>query len=327
MSTEPLLPIVPKLSASDAIVKRIDILSEEVWERTISRVDIENWLANFNGKYSESDEEKLHALHLLANFSYFGVTEIRELLKSIYRDLFKYPIVRQIRSDNNGTTDPRIISDLWNIELNGTRFLGMGNPSESGSHLLYYFRQVNKLKKNLFLHQHQILDRSVGAAGARIAIPGLRRLVFIDDVLGSGQQANEYSSKFVKEVKRAAANDGQKLDVEYFVLFAKQDGLKVARATDFDRVEAIHELGSSELAFSDDSRIYVSPPNGVSLESGKNIAEKYGRDLYPSHPLGYRRGELLLGFHHNIPDNTLPIFWSGDDEAKWTPAFPRFPKV
>ena len=52
-----------------------------------------------------------------------------------------------------------------------------------------------------------------------------------------------------------------------------------------------------------------------------------GNDLEPNSPLGYKNGQLLLGFAHNIPNNTLPIFWSdGRQHSPWTPLFPRYRK-
>lgn len=43
------------------------------------------------------------------------------------------------------------IKNLW-AELESTLFIEfLGNPSESGAHLLYFFRQINNLSKEHFL--------------------------------------------------------------------------------------------------------------------------------------------------------------------------------
>ena len=272
--------------------------------------------------------ERENALHLLAHFNHFGLLEIRELLKSLYRDHIRYPLVQQIRTSNGMTVDPSVIEKNYRDELRSTRFVGMGNPSESGSHLLYYFRQENLLSKDLFVHPHEILDSPIGAPDAKIAISGLKRIVFIDDVLGSGQQAMDYSAKILPAFKKAAADEGTALEIIYGVLFAKPAGLAVARgaSSEFDAVRAVHELDLSECAFSADSRVYAASPPGISLEAGRSLAEHYGGTLLPLHPLGYRDGQMLLGLHHNVPDNTLPIFWSERPDLNWKPIFTRHSK-
>lgn len=312
----------------DSTLARILMLSKDIWENQISKPDIDRWLENFDGSAFDQDSEKLNALHLLSHFNYFGAREIRELLRAMYRDLFRYPIIQDIRNRNAGMRDPIELDRLFKAELHSTRFLGMGNPSESGAHLLYYFRQENKLSKNYFIHQHEILDAPTGSPQARIAIPGLKRLVFIDDLLGSGSQAVDYSRLLLDSVKAAALKDGIDLEILYFTLFAKPEGLEVARTlTSFDRVSAIHEMSPSESAFDETSRVYSKTSNGVSREKGKNLAHVYGNKLFPGHGLGFGNGQLLLGLHHNVPDNTLPIFWCDETAVDWTPIFPRYHKV
>ena len=56
---------------------------------------------------------------------------------------------------------------------------------------------------------------------------------------------------------------------------------------------------------------------------------KYGKTMLgEKHALGFEDSQLLLGFHHNIPDNTLPIMWfDGPDRVPWKPIFRRYPKL
>ena len=306
--------------------KRIRTLSREVWEDSVQWPDVERWLSNFTGETCDPEEEKLHALHLLANFGYFGLREVRELLHAIYRDLFRYPIIQKARTENGNSRDQKVLQAAFLEDLRATRFLGMGNPSESGAHLLYYFRQVNRLGRDLFIHQHEILDRAPGDPTSQLAIDGLRRLVFIDDLMGSGTQAAEYSTKLLSHVRAAAARSGTELEICYFTMFARKPALDVVRSLSFDRVEAVHEIDETERVFDSDSRVYVKPPPGVDSEVAKHMAVHYGRKLVPLHPLGYKNGQMLLGFHHNVPDNTLPIFWGRDMDRVWEPPFPRYGK-
>lgn len=309
-------------------IERIQRLTTQVWEGSLTGEDIGRWLDNFKGEAFGLTKEYANALHLLSEFNHFGLREIRELLRSVFRDLYRYPIIQSIRKRNGGTFDEELLSSEFNAELRATRFLGMGNPSESGAHLLYYFRQINSLPKNLFIHQHEILDGPVGAAQSSIAIDGLRRLVFVDDLLGSGSQARQYSAKLLEGIRQAAASADIELHISYFTLFAKPKGLMVARGLEFDEVHSVHELDESAEAFHPSSRAYVRDvPSEVSRSDGRALASHYGNTLFPSGPLGWNSDQLLLGLHHNVPDNTLPIFWAGAGAVQWEPVFLRYDKA
>jgi hypothetical protein len=69
----------------------------------------------------------------------------------------------------------------------------------------------------------------------------------------------------------------------------------------------------------------VKPPEWFDLDKLKQIAHSYG-SLLSGHPLGYKDGQLLLGFAHNTPDNTPPIFWSEGHREPWSPVFIRYDK-
>src|SRR3546814_6565260 len=79
----------------------------------------------------------------------------------MFRDLYKYPIVEQIRQELGDSTDEVAIATRFGQELNATRFVGIGNPAESGTHLLYYFRQENYLHRARFIHTHEIFKGRV----------------------------------------------------------------------------------------------------------------------------------------------------------------------
>ena len=121
--------------------RRITVLNDRAWERRVDWGLVERWLSNFNGRSGlDVSSEHLHALYILAQFLYFGSFEIRVLLKSLFRDLVLIPLIQEVRQKNAGTRDVAVISTGIQNELHATRFLGVGNPSESGVHLLYYFR-------------------------------------------------------------------------------------------------------------------------------------------------------------------------------------------
>ena len=322
-----MLEIAPT-TADDATLRRLKTMSETLWEKQGTIPDVNKWLANFDGKTGQhsADVERLHAAHLLSHFTYFGKREVEELLVALYRDLFRYELIQQIRQESGGGADAAFLRNEYDKKLRQTRFFGVGGPSESGTMLLYPFRQQNKLDEKLFPDPYQLLTARGDNPIGRIADSTVERLVFIDDVLGTGTQAVDYSTTFIQRAQAAAAHDGVKLEVWYLTLFAMPDGLEAVRALQFDRVDAVHVLTASQRAFSDESHVYADSPPGIDRMVGRRVAERYGVEVAPGHSLGFGNGELVLGLNHNVPDHTLPIFWASNTVVRWHPIFRRYAK-
>jgi hypothetical protein len=312
----------------DYLKKRITILNERSWEGRINQNIIDDWLGNFDGRSGLPVEtEQLHALYLLAQFMYFGSREIRVLLRSIYNDLFLAPLVQEVRCNLGSTREQTAITDGVINELQRTRFLGVGNPSESGAHLLYYFRQENRLSKGFFLDTAQILKRDPQQGKRELRYPIVERYVFVDDVCGSGETAIRYSTDFLTEITALNPN----IKAYYFCLFATAEGMQRVREHSIfkENCGAIFELDKTYSCLDESSRYFQTCPNDISREIARQVALSYGTLLWPSHPLGYENSQMLLGFPHNTPDNTLPMIWMERENGasiQWTPAFRRYPK-
>jgi hypothetical protein len=309
----------------EKLERKIRIYSETIWKDKVNDGQLQKWIVNFKNTTQNIDEqEKLNALYLLSKFMYFGNIETREMLKSIYRDKFRYKIIQEIRTAKSQSTNLKEIEALYVTELTNTRFLGIGNPSESGVHLLYYFRQENLLSKDNFINSYEIFDIDNTTRNATLANPSIRHYVFIDDFCGSGQQAVNYSQKIVTTIH----NLDPTIKVSYYPLFATVEGLeKIKKETLFTDVDPVFTLDSSYKCFEANSRYFTDCDDEPNIEQpfSKSICEKYGNILFPHYPLGYNDCQLLLGFFHNTPDNTLPVFWS--EENEWFPFFKRYSKI
>ena len=303
----------------DSLVSKIKVLNETVWEQKVTRQLLDDWLKNFHEK-----EERLHALWLLSQFMYFGSREMRELLGALYRDLVKYPIVASIRKANGDTRNHDLLKSLYVDELKHTRFIGMGNPSESGCHLLYYFRQENRLSKNLFIYTPEIFSRVGTNRTTSLRYPEVKRYIYLDDFCGSGVQASGYSRDVLEDIKNLKSD----VELAYFTLFATEQGItNVRQKTGFDKVDAVFLLDRTYKCFADESRYFVNCDPLITRLFAEKMCRAYGDRLCPDNPLGYEDGQLLLGFHHNTPDNTLPIVWFDEETGTpWTPIFRRYPK-
>ncbi|UDU21090.1 hypothetical protein [Sinorhizobium meliloti] len=311
----------------DSLQIKLKQLTETIWREKISGADIKRWSEQFSSSITVHDNEQLQALFLLSNFIYFGQVEIRELLKSLYRDLYRTPAIHSIRRLNGDTAEWSLLQPAFETYRQKTRFLGVGNPSESGVHLLYYFRQENALPKSLFINSHEIFSRDTTTAvpTLKIADDAIETYVFIDDLCGSGTQASAYSKQIVEPLRALKPN----VKVHYLMLFATTDGLEAIRALKrFDRVEAIYELDNTFKALEPTSRIFTSIDTAFDRVKIRATCQTIGSRLWPTHPLGYKDGQLLLGFTHNTPDNALPIFWMDGPATGqvWEPIFKRYHK-
>jgi hypothetical protein len=312
----------------DQLSKRIITLNERAWGLRITGPEVMAWLRNFTGLTGRDQAtEQLHALFILSQFMYFGSREIRVLLRAMYRDLFFIPLVQQIREKLGPGADSELRSVL-EAELAATRFMGVGNPSESGVHLLYFFRQENGLSSKSFMDSAQLFVRvdENGAMGRRLRHPEVRRYVFLDDLCGSGETAVRYSKDLLPDVLAQAPET----ELCYLSLFATSRGLDVIdQQTVFGgHADSVFILDDSYQVFCDRSRYMAVMPDAIDAALLRSLASSYGALLVPEHPLGYGDSQLLLGFSHNTPDNTLPIIWADrmTGARRWVPVFRRYQK-
>lgn len=133
-------------------------------------------------------------------------------------------------------------------------------------------------------------------------------LVFIDDILGTGNQIRGFLGSLPNEV-----SGGKRVRLVYLCGQTRVAGL-LAADHNVD-VHILDELPDDFSAFA--PNIY---PDAERRAEAKAICLSYGRSLEPRMPLGYGDSEFLVAFHDFCPNNTLPIFWSV--AHGWKPLFP-----
>ncbi|WP_051165269.1 phosphoribosyltransferase-like protein [Methyloversatilis universalis] len=311
------------------IERSLRTLVDHAWDREVTWGQIQAWAQNFNGATASEDDEQRHGLIALTRFLYFGKRQVREMLKSLYRDHFEAPLIQRIRKNFDNTRDTAILRRQYEQELAATRFVGVGNPSESGAHLLYYFRQINHLPKSLFVDfGGAFVEVNSGARSSplRAVDSQVTRYVFFDDIVGSADQ----SSGYLKTKLRRVRKENPRLQIRFMCLFATTKGLETLNKPDlFDGMAScLFELDDSYKAFNPEQRYFPqSLAPSFDVLAFQNMATHYGNSLFPGWPLGYKDGQFMLGFTHNTPDNTLPIFWNEGRSVSWNPIFVRYDKV
>ena len=141
-------------------------------------------------------------------------------------------------------------------------------------------------------------------------------VVLVDDIVGSGGEAIETWGKIKN---RASA-------VYYYPILCFTAGKdSISQEGCFVDFFPQNILGIEEIAFGEQSRYFKDMEERNRL---KKLATKYGKELYPTYPLGYKDTQAMIAWETTgqAPNNTLPIVWAGPrNEAKkpWKPIFER----
>lgn len=222
--------------------------------------------------------------------------------------LEKIDVVSQAEINDMLKTLSEELRKIFNGDLSDVKAYPLGNyPSSSGGNFLY------SLCKNLGIWESFTPYKPL----SEIDLSGVKALVFIDDIIGFGSQAIRFAKDKLAEI-----------DIEkyYITLFAFEEGLeRVKTDAGFTRVISAKILSDEYKAFSPRSHYFTDTDVRERL---KGICAKYGKRLYPKHPLGYENSQSLLVFPHNVPNNTLPIIWAGPESESeegvvWKPVWKR----
>ena len=150
-------------------------------------------------------------------------------------------------------------------------------------------------------------------------------ILMVDDFAGSGATILKGLKKFLyqDDIQPMVSHYlGERRILCYF-LFAFPEALKMLRSS-FPKVDFL-----SAYVFSDEVRALDMEAgifqNDEEVKFVKDVLLQYGRELTPQYPLGYKDMATLVAFHNSVPNNTLPVFWSGGvvNGRPWKPLFPR----
>ena len=279
------------LTEKERYMQNLMTLNSYIWENRISRTSIDRWLENFHG-----NDEKITALDVLSKFIYFNEKEIIRLCEVAFQKLLVAI---------GGIYGEKISISLNNIKekhLKRCRFFGLGHASESGHYLLYPFRQRNSLPKSLFPDNISDVDSTVDF------------IIFIDDIVATGEQTCDFWAEKLENLSQSRNN----IRFFYLVFLAYSYGIQdIERNTRFEVIPC-QVFDESYKAFCEKSCIF---PDKEKRERAQKVSEKHGRKIWPRWPLGYLNFQGLVGFHHNVPDTTLPIIWGKNN---WFPIFERY---
>lgn len=214
-------------------------------------------------------------------------------------------LVNNIKYFSLRRTEENILN-LYNLILDYTKnienvlFIPVGYVVKSGSVVAYSFRKINHIPEKKFIPYSELNKKNLS---------NVRYLVLLDDFIGTGHQCCEVWRDLDSKLKELDINP----DLIYATSVSTQNGIKeVEEKTSFHVITSfLYE--NKEMPFHPDSHII---PDEEERDKIKSIVTKYGENLYPKYPLGYKNNSLLIGFYYSTPNNTLPIFWSSQNNWK-----------
>jgi DNA integrity scanning protein DisA with diadenylate cyclase activity len=235
-----------------------------------------DWLEQFN------PEERPLIGQLLRGFKYYGSAKVAEAVRILYQSVLK--------------TSRKQQEDMW--------FIPVGYVAKSGSIIAYYFRVQNALPQDHFVSPADL---------ASLPLTEGSTVVFLDDFLGTGNQARQVWENVAKPI-----HDKTGADFYYSTLVAYTQGQENLKRTTRFLPLAVDVLNEADSPFSESSSLFDNEDDRVRCEQ---IVEQYGKRLYPNHPFGYQRTQGMVGFFYSTPNNTLPIFWASQND--WHPLLAR----
>lgn len=266
------------------------------------------WLSNF------SEEHKVAAAILLDHFVYFSSQAVDRMLMSAYRSLRDRLIRLRGAKSASEILDTAVFTSVEGEDPSVT---------DSGKLFCRKLRQTLALPDNRFVEPIDAL---------RLASEG-RTVIFLDDLLGSGQQ---FRKTWKRNYASAAPYSFEDLDhasairAYYLVLVASEDGLETLRGeTPSINVVPAHILGKSSSVHSLPQNSLLPDVQDIPAALRALVEEYHGRlrvptymDNVQSKKFGHGELGLLLAFEHSTPDSTLPLLWS-ESSHSWTPLVRR----
>ncbi|HEX6431887.1 MAG TPA: hypothetical protein VF008_29550 [Niastella sp.] len=226
-----------------------------------------------------------------------------EEIPIIYKLLPFLQIKRDVDTNEALDAISEHLSQRLGHDFNNIHFFPLADEAaSSGSQFIY---PLNKKFSHIGASFHDIYtDEYVCSAKA---------FVFVDDLVGSGHQANKFFTKHLKNLS---------IPCYYYSLYGYENGINYLRENSgFKMVFTPNIITEKDKIFSEQSKLQDK-------EQCKQIAQKYGERLYSKHPLGYEDSQAMICFINNCPNNTLPIIWAGyknemNEKMAWNPLFER----
>ena len=268
--------------------------------QAITEDKVRAWLEQFGGP-----KEQRCMLKLLEGLRFYGTDVIRVRMAEAHT-IVKRDIIWEVATGKSGKEAKR--SDILISYLDG--------PAKSGAFLARIYADEARVYADNVVERKALLDVISNSTT-------IKALVFVDDLVGTGQSASDYLKSADTEL--GSILNAQRIKCYFITAVAYVDGWKKVEEITKElkmklEAHACEILENSTRCFSDSSEIYQ---DGTDRDYAKRLAILYGSQLVKRNPLGFGDLELAVVFERGCPNNTLPILWEDSGKPKWIPLFKR----
>lgn len=282
-----------KLPSQEQQTRIENIIHSRFFDRT-NLYNVYKWLENFE------DGEMDDAIDIMEHITYFRESDIVDMLNKIFEEIFK----------------------VLNPKDTTMYILPLGEPGKSGDAMMYCAKKTlhNVIIKYEvhFVNYADEIDTSACKSKKNAFV------VLLDDIIGSGGSFSD----FVNDNKGDKKKDllpilGDKHIQTLLIAPVILESGKTKINKEFPNVE-IKCSETYHKAFEKNKSVFGSYSPMIRL---RRFCYKYGAQLLPKYPLGWKNSQALVVFDHATPNNTLPIIWSNrvvkSTKKQWYPLFPR----
>ncbi len=139
-----------------------------------------------------------------------------------------------------------------------------------------------------------------------------RRVIFIDDILGSGSRILEFMAAFRVHPTVKSWLSYKLLELHLCVYAATDGGLEAARACGFSQIVHVRRCPT----FAD------QPWTPSLLARVEEVCRRYVPRRARKQALGFRESRCTMVFEHSVPNNIPAILWKAGKVPQWSPLFP-----
>ncbi|WP_187979558.1 phosphoribosyltransferase-like protein [Pseudomonas oryzihabitans] len=263
------------------------LIDQKIWD-SISHSSLESWLNNF-----KSQEEELIAALLLDGLVYRSAQQTTSLLIAALECALPFAVYN---------TPDAIISGLDFIKIFSSKTIDNSikivpvirdadPPTKSGPSIARMYRRQLGINDDYMIWPW-LIDSNVKA--------GVKTIVFIDDVLATGNQASD----FLKGLKLERYPE---VDFSYIPLLAHEDGInKLIKDHPKIKVSAVEVIDNTNCFFKIEKMAQIGDLEDLYLSVSKKHLNKR---LYKGMAKGYKDLALTFSYYHATPNASLPLYW------------------
>lgn len=287
----------------------IQIDLSEIVDHCLSRWGNDEYLNDFQDKVlswveQARVEEQQILLQLLKSFEYYTIKRVNLAFNALHTK-FSIDYADALHKFQTNAYSNAIFLPVYKKDSTRTSSYDMHGC----------YKNANNLSKHCFKTDLSfVLEND-------FPINEIDNIIFIDDMIGTGSTM----IKFLRETFNRFDDKCNLKSKRIFliVLEACSHGVEAlehySKENDINLILIFSQLHKK--AFSN-NYIFVTEE----LESTRKIIHELEmriNDNRKRNVMGYEESEALMSFYHNIPNNTLSVFWKDNDTVGWKPLFPR----